>query len=48
MVVNGLCFKLHFCTHRVVRTSAESTPYKSATSPIPFNPYPANVENMVS
>jgi len=38
VVVNGLCFKLHFCTCRVVRTSAEPTPYKSATSPIPFEP----------
>jgi len=32
--VDGLCLKLHSCTPGLVRTSAESTPYKGATSPI--------------
>jgi hypothetical protein len=38
MLVNGLCLKLHFCTPGVVRTSTESTPYKGAISPFPFDP----------
>jgi hypothetical protein len=29
---------LHYCTPGLVRTSAESTPYKGATSPIPLEP----------
>jgi hypothetical protein len=33
--VDGLCLKLLYCTPGLVRTSAESTPYKGATSPIP-------------
>jgi hypothetical protein len=36
--VDGLCLKLHYCTPGLVRTSAESTPYKGATSPIPLEP----------
>ena len=36
--VDGLCLKLHNCTPGLVRTSAESTPYKGATSPIPLEP----------
>ena len=36
--VDGLCLKLHCCTPGLVRTSAESTPYKGATSPIPLEP----------
>ena len=34
--VDGLCLRLHYCTPGLVRTSAESTPYKGATSPIPI------------
>ena len=34
--VDGLCLKLHYCTPGLLRTSAESTPYKGATSPIPL------------
>ena len=36
--VDGLCLMLHYCTPWLVRTSAESTPYKGATSPIPLEP----------
>jgi hypothetical protein len=35
--VTGLCLKLHCCAAELVRTSAGSTPYKSAC-PIPFGP----------
>jgi hypothetical protein len=36
--VSGLCHKLHYCTPGLVRTSAGSTPYKGANSPIPIEP----------
>ena len=36
--VDGLRLKLHNCTPGLVKTSAESTPYKGATSPIPLEP----------
>jgi len=36
--VDGLCLRLHCCAPRLVRTSAGSTPYKGATSPIPLEP----------
>ena len=36
--VDGVCLKLHYCTPGLVRTGAESTPYKGATSPIPLEP----------
>ena len=36
--VSGWCLKLHCCTPGLVRTSAESTPYKGTTSPITIEP----------
>jgi len=37
--VDGLWLKLHYCTPGLVRAIAESTPYKSVTSPTPLEPY---------
>ena len=37
--VDGLCLKLYFCTPGLVRTSADSTPYIGANSPIPLEPF---------
>ena len=36
--VGGLWLKLHYCILKLVKTSAESTPYKGATSSIHLEP----------